>query len=207
LGKLILEQVVKALNDVGIRAERACPGRIMPAITDIAAAVSLGESEIREKPVTVLVTVLAPASMGAAACEDAALEAGEVLRVLGGECNIRVCRFDGRTGLFSTAVTAAFSRNMEIRMESKDLKHVVSMEAWRAVDEEISSIDGALWYFRLEEFIPWGEEADSNVGEPFSLKNGKVTFTGCRWTSYKRITEANGITQIREGYAGNWEIE
>lgn len=206
MGKLILEQVVNALNQVGIRAERAYPGRTMPAITQTAAAVSLGESEIREKPVTVLVTVLAPASMGAAACEDAALEAGEVLRRLGGECSVDVCRFDGRTGLFSTAVTAAFSRNMEIKMDSRNLNHVVSLESWRAVDEEVSSIDGALWYFRLEEFIPWGEEEDYEPGEPFSLTNGRVTFTGCRWTSCRRITKADGIQMIREGKVGNWIV-
>lgn len=204
MGQLILDQAVGVLRDAGIRAERAYPGGGMPAITDIAAAVSLKEAQLRQKTVTALVTVLAPASMGAAACEEAALAAGETLRQLGAQCSVEACQFDGRTGLFSAAVTAVFAESVEITLGSAKLKHVVSFAAWREVDEEITDIDGVYWYFRLEEFFPWGESEEAAPGEPFTLVNGNESYTDCRWMSQKRTTEITGIRQIREAVVGRW---
>lgn len=207
MGNLILEQAAAALNAAGIRAERAYPGRTMPAITDIAAAVSLGQAQLREKTVTVLVTVLSPASMGSSVCEEAALETADVLRALDSECTVAACRFDGKTGLFYTEVTAVFSEGPEITLGSAKLKHVVSFSAQRATDDEVTDIDGCLWSFRLEEFFPWGESEEPGQGEPFTLVNGRESYESCCWTSQKRVTEAAGTRQIREASVGRRNVD
>ena len=131
MGQLTLDRVVVALNESGIRAERAYPMGKMLEITDIAATVCLQKASVRDRNLTVLVTVFAPLSVGASACEEAALMAGDVLRFHGGKASVGDCRFDGRTGLFSAEVTGVFADGLEIVLDGAALAHAVS-SGWRS---------------------------------------------------------------------------
>lgn len=101
-----LNAVLKALNDGGIPAVRAYPASQQPDVTAVRSAVCYERVEAMQ--VGLLVTVLAPATLGGPACEDAALVAGEVLRRQGAVCTQGPCSYDSRSSLFSVEVHAVF---------------------------------------------------------------------------------------------------
>ena len=204
MGQLTLDRVVVALNEAGIRAERAYPMGKMPEITDIAATVCLQKASVRDRNLTVLVTVFAPMSVGASACEETALIAGDVLRFHGGKASVGDCQFNGRTGLFSAEVTGVFADGLEIMLDGVPLAHAVSLTSWREIDDIVTDIDGVFWYFRLEEFFPWGAAEEAPCGEPFTLVcNSRESYEDCRWISQERIAEVAGTRQIREAVVGS----
>lgn len=210
MGKPILNDVVQALCDAGIPTQRAMPAGKMGTISQTVATVHLLSADIRNKTVTVLTTVLSPAQLGAAACEEAALDAGEVLNQLGGKCSVGSCTFDGRTGLFSVEITAMFqAQTPRIVIGEQLLTHVVAFTSWRSLDEEVTDWYNAKWNFRLEEYFPMGEEEDANPTGTFLLTHvcelGTENYIDSTWTYQRRVWDASGIRQIRLGVAGNME--
>lgn len=206
MGQLILENTVTALSDAGIPARRGYPSDTMPVITQPVAAVSLKQAQLRGQTLTVLVRILSPGTLGASACEEAALAAGEVMTGLGGECAVSQCSFDGRTGLFSSDVTTQFLTEVPVvKINGTQRKYVEAFTCWRTVDEDagITELDDAPWYFRLEEFFPADVETEDEPEEPFLLTHSSITgtemFRSCRWTYQRRIWGSTGIRQIRLG--------
>lgn len=108
MGLQWIKKAVDALQQAGIRARRGYPAGKMPYLTAPAVGVSLEEATA--EAVTVAVWVFAPLSDGGTACEDTAILAAETLARLGARYQIKCCDFDGRTGLFSLKVLAAFSQ-------------------------------------------------------------------------------------------------
>lgn len=206
MGKLILSNVMAALDGAGFPVERGYPARGVSAISGPVCAVNLLKADLREQTATALVTVLSPESLGAAACEDAALSAAAVLAELGGKCAVGQCGLNGRTGLYSMEVTAQFYTSTPmVSLEGEQLAYVTAFTCWRTVDDDIPELDDAPWNFRLEEFFPVGTEDDPGPEEPFFLihtsANGTLTFTGCVWTYQRRVWSADGVRQIRLGMA------
>lgn len=208
MGQLILDNAVQALKAAGIPAERGYPGSKAAAVTVPCAAVNLQQAALRGQTLTVVVSVLSPAELGAAACEEAALNAGEVLTEQGGECTVSGCEFDGRSGLFTAQVTAKYLTAVpQVKLEGQLLQYVEAFTCWQTVDEDagITSLDDAGWNFRLEEFFPVGVKQEEGPEEPFGLihisENGTETFYRCKWTYQRRVWGATGIRQIRLGSA------
>ncbi len=206
MGKLILENAVQALRDGGIPANRAMPVGKMPQITETVAAVSLNAMDMRNKTVTVLVTVLTPGSMGAAVCEEKALAAGQILTDLGGKCSVGKCRFDGRAGLFCVDVTGVFdSAPPKVVVDGVELHHVLAFTSWRALDDEVTDWSNAKWNFRLEEYFPMGVDQEADPVNPFILMHispsGSEAYLDSTWTYQRRIWDASGVRQIRLGVA------
>lgn len=208
MGQLILSNVVQALNDAGIPAERGYPSRKMAVLTEPVAAVNLQQAAIRGQTLTALVTILSPVELGAAVCEETALEAGDILTEQGGSCTVAECRFDGRTGLFSVEISAQFQTAFpKVKLGNLLLQHVEAFTCWRTVDEDagITELNKAPWSFRLEEFFPVGASEEEAPEEPFFLMhisdNGTESYHNCRWTYLRRVWSATGIRQIRLGTA------
>jgi len=206
MGKRILSNVMAALDGAGFSVARGYPAGAMPAITGPVCAVNLQKADLRAQTATALVTVLSPESLGAAACEDAALEAAAVLAELGGKCAVARCALDGRMGLYSAKVTAQFYTSTPmVSLEGEQLAYVTAFSCWRTVEDDVPELDDAAWNFRLEEFFPVGTEDDPGPEEPFFLihtsANGTLTFTGCVWTYQRRVWSADGVRQIRLGMA------
>ena len=211
----ILSQVLQTLKDGGFRVDHAWPGQKMPAIIDTVAAVSLCKADLQAQTVTVQVTILCPAEMGGSACEEAALNAAQILQKLSGCVTVSSCEFDGRTGLFSVPVTVSFVPEEEEEAQPiisctlglAKLWHVVSFTTQREVEVLVPEIEDAAWHFRLEEFFPTGTDEEAWPEEPFYVVNGKEILLNCTWTSHKRVREPDGIRQIREGIAGSRSVE
>ncbi len=211
MGKLILSDAVQALRDGGIPADRAMPAGKMPAISETVAAVQLQSMDVRNQVVTVLVTVLTPVDLGAAACEEKALDAGLILGDLGGKCQVGECRFDSVMGLFVTEITGEFNSYMpKITINGTALNHVLAFTAWRTLDEENTSWSLAKWSFRLEEFFPMGESQDANPAGTFTLvhtsENGTESYIDSTWTYQRRVWTASGVRQLRLGTANEMDV-
>lgn len=206
MGKLMLNNVVQTLRSAGMAVERGYPGQKLASITKPVCAVNLLSADLRNQTATARVTVISPADLGAAACENAALNVAEVLAETGGKCDVLACALNGRTGLFEAEVTAKFLTNSpKLLLNSVELNHAVAFTYWRTVDDEITDLEEAPWGFRLEEFFPTGSDEDEDPDSPFTLGHitytGFYTFSNCCWTYVRRIWGADGIRQIRLGTA------
>ena len=211
MSKEILNDAVAALSQAGIPARRAMPGRKMETVGSTVATVAMKAADIRNKTVTVLATVWTPSALGAAACEEAALDAGEVLAALGGKCSAEECRFDGRNGLFGVEITAQFaSQTPKITINGVELKHVLAFTSWRTLDEEVTDWANAKWNFRLEEYFPMGAEEEANPVAAFTLthvcENGTESYLESTWTYQRRVWDASGVRQIRLGVAEETDV-
>ena len=208
MGEWYIERVIAVLIAGGIPADRACPGGGMPKLTKIGAAVSLQEMDMAEKTMTVQVLILCPAVLGAAACEDTAMEAARLMGTIGGRARVLSCSFDGQTGLFQVAVRTQFfagtlpAENVDLAIEDLPVPYVVSFTASREVSREEPELYDTPWVFTMEEWIPGDATELRSFAMPFEMVlNGKETYSECVFTSQKRILLPDGIRQIREGTA------
>lgn len=211
MSKEILNNAVQALSEAGIPARRAMSTGKMESISSTVATIAMESADIRNKTVTVLATVLTPSAAGAAACEEAALDAGEVLAALGGKCSTGQCRFDGRSGLFSVEITAQFaSQKPKITINGVELQHVLAFTSWRTLDEEVTDWAHAKWNFRLEEYFPMGAEEEADPVEAFTLthvcESGTESYLESTWTYQRRVWDASGVRQIRLGVAEETDV-
>lgn len=204
----MVEQVISTLKAAGFRTQRAYPGEIMPEITGVVAAVCLESVDYTIEATTVKVEILCPMSLGAAVCEDAATEAGAAMQAAGMFCRVEGVVFNGRTGLFSAAALASTAKladqigNMPFKIGAVVQNYVVTFTAERQVSQDTSQVEDAPWTVRLEQFFPFGAKEDTDPsGNTFTLTNGSEVYHGCCWVSQKRVTEAAGTRQIREGTA------
>ena len=218
MGQSVAELTVARLRQRGYRAEEACPGRKLPALTDIAVAVELEAVDLTEKTASLEVSVLAPASMGAHACLEAALGVGQVLQETGAECTQGSCEFDGLTNLFRTPVTVRYHgtakpgswterAGFSLQINGVDLGCPVSFTGTRAVEDPSDGLVDAPWEFELEEFFRPEDSEEPEPEEPFILRVFRPmqteTYFGCTWVQQKRVVEKTGTRQIRKGIAAS----
>lgn len=214
MGKSIVALAVEKLRAEGFRAAEACPGQKLPALTDIAVAVDLEEVDLREKTAALQISVLAPSSMGAQACQKAALTVGQVLQADGADCVQNGCEFDGLTNLFCTKLTAKYAgtasaenwasrAGFSVSLNDVQLGSLVSFTARRETDETVTEISDAKWFFEVEEFFrPEDTEETAPQGSFTMIVRRPLqmeTFRECVWTYQQRVTEQTGTRQIRRG--------
>lgn len=202
------DQVVEKLNEGTVSARRAWPGETMMEPSRIVAAVSTEKAAVTDCTQTVLVQVLAPASFGAARCEDKALEVAQVLQGMNGQANVGSCAFDGRTGLFSVPVRAVFILDpVTVYLAGAKLEYLTAFRSQRGLEGIVDDINVADWTFRVEEFFPAGVAPGPAAAEPFTIKTDHLWLGGCNLTFWQRISEPGGVRQIREGTAVSWLLE
>lgn len=200
-----VSKIIAELNRQGISAVRAFPSGRMPEMQQPCAGVRLRYMDADKTEV--LISVLAPAALGGAACEDTAQSAGYAVEALGGQWQLGCCEFDSRSGTFCTELCAVFMEEAEypvIMLGNATVKNGKVFSAWRSTDETVTSLESAPWHFRIEEIVSSGTEEEMPA-QPFSITvsycGRQETYTGCTWVSQKRETTVSGIRQIREGIA------
>lgn len=209
MGQNIVERTVSRLRAGGFRAAAACPGEKIPALTDLAVAVALHEVDLGEKMAVLDVSVLAPSSLGAQACQKAALAVGQLLQVDGASCTQDACEFDGLANLFCVRILAryagtAYADDWTVRagfyvtLGDQTLQSLTSFTARRVYS-------GSGWEVQLEEFFRPEDTEPEEVEGPFTLRMYRPfqteVFTECSWTERHRVTEPTGTRQIRKGTA------
>ena len=106
MGSEWMTKAITALRQAGIRTGRGYPSGKMPYLRGPVAAVILQQSKVSGEKIEV--QIFSPMNQGGTACEDAAFQAADALRQLGGFCTIGECGFDGEMGLFHQTVTVNF---------------------------------------------------------------------------------------------------
>lgn len=182
MGRSIIETVIDTLRRGGIRAEKACPGKQMPAIGSMATAVQLVQLDQSKETAVVLVSVLVPASAGAAEAEDAATKIYRLLKSKGGVCRQEKVEYFKAPELFSAEVYATFSGQetangwvptpppvepapeealteeapptFTVEVNATEYPYVVSFRAFREVSKDVADIEDATWCFWMEEVYP-----------------------------------------------------
>ena len=216
MGYAIVEAVVTALREAGLRADKAWPGQKMPAIESVAAAVNLQLADRAEKLERVKVSVLAPAGMGGVCCEAAGKQVCDVLQEMGANCVQNACEFQSNTGLFCVEVLGSFLTEQPTQPDTepvvytfsamvagKTVDDLVSATAYRMWNEETGTVLDT-WTVQLVEQITGLEDA-ALTEEPFEIRltrNDQTDiYSGCRWSSWRRVLDSSGLKQTRSAIA------
>lgn len=216
MGYAIVETVVSALCDAGIRAGKAYPGQKMPAPEGTVAAVSLKLCDRAQKLECVQVLVLGPAKLGGSECEKAGAAVCDVLQGMGANCIQNACQFQSKTGLFCVEVEGRFLTEQPSEPDAepvvysfsatvggKNVENLVSATAYRMWNEETGTVLDT-WTVQLVEQIT-GTEGAAGVEEPFEVRltrNDQTDiFTGCTWSSWRRVLDSSGLKQTRSAVA------
>ena len=232
MGYSLVENIIHALRINGIPADRACPGKRMPEIQSVVAAVQLAKLDRKEETATVLVSVLAPRTAGAAEAEDAAIRICRFLEYEGGISRLEKTEYLSGPECFCMEVYATFfgretasgwipvfpeeSEPEEmpaffVAVNGVEHPYVVSFRGFRQVDENAMSIDDVPWRFRMEEIYPLDIPEITMPISNFSLEvtraAGTELFTGCVLTSHTREWRADGQHLIWEGTASQMMVD
>lgn len=221
MGYAIVESVITALCEAGIRADRAWPGQKMPAPEGVIAAVSLELADRAEKLEQVKVSVFAPSVMGGAGCEATGKQVCDILQAMGANCVQKACVFQSNTGLFCVEVLGSFLTEQPAEPDAepvvysfsatvagKNVENLVSATAYRMWDEETGTVLDT-WTVQLVEQIT-GTEDTAGVEEPFEIRltrNDQTdVFTECTWNSWRRVLDSSGLKQTRSAVAQSRRI-
>ncbi len=227
MGQPITYVVAQRLREEGIRAELAYPGGRYADIEGPVAAVHLQGTDRRQGTMTVEVVTLCPGKLGGVRCETEALRVCGVLEEMGAICVQGGCAYDKTARVYAVSVLGTFAGQtgaencaigpgFRVFRNEKHLPFAVAFTAegkglaraeyvmGRQAPEEILPGEGQ-WVLRLEERIPAGREAEAEDQEAFTLRvetEGKTeVYTGCRWTSLRRVYSQRGLSVIREAAA------
>lgn len=205
MGTLMLESILSLMNGGGIRTQRAWPGKAMPAVEETVAAVNLEAADLTTGITRMRVQIVSPFRLGGGTCEDTAMAAARVLKTAGFRCQVEKVEFDDRAGHFSAAILVSNARENclnDFKIGAVAQKYVVSFTAQQELEQTDTDLSEAAWTVTLEQFFPLGASEDTDPsGTQFTLTNGSEIYHGCSWLSRKRVTEADGIRQIRTGTA------
>ncbi len=92
MGELSIQTVMKVLAGLGLPARRAYPGIPVRRVPSLVAAVQLEQIDQAEQSATVLVSILAPATRGAALVEDEAMRLCDAAAAEAGVCLLKKCK-------------------------------------------------------------------------------------------------------------------
>ncbi len=211
MGIEVVEQVLAAIQAMGLRAERGFPQGHLPVLTAPVAVVTLDRLVPRKGITEVRIQLLSPWETGGAACENLGMDLTAVLAAEGAWCTQEACRqFEGQK-LLCVPILASFQEAepepesvLAVSIGTQALPGVVGFTAWQETDETVTSLDGALWHFTLEELLT--ESGQQVVAtEPFVLQvtsaAGTETYQSCTLVSQSREVTAEGLRWIRKGAA------
>lgn len=215
----VVIKVLNALDEAGILAETAYPGRKMPNISEARTAVCLERMDHTQRTATVLVTVMVPVRMGGGACEDMAVQVGALLEQMGGVCVQEECRFNGYADAFYIRVLGTFrgaaamdtwgsTSDFEVQISGEPLKNAVSFKAEQAVDQVTGTpLSTSVWTFRIVEEFGRGEAPTASPAEPFNVYVVRSATTErygeCSWIACQLENTSTGMRQVRTGISKN----
>ncbi len=210
-----VEQVIRTLNDAGVRAQRGYPSqRYLEADAPVAAVCLHGA---QDGAVTVAVTLY---GRRAVECENATRTVVEELTALGTECTVQNCGFDGHMDLFSLRILAQWPgvEVLDCRVYINDVlldtltgfSSQCSSELYQftAEDGTVTILqNNKAWSLTVEELLPADAAPATDQQTPFTLKvtraGGSECFTQCYWENVRRVDTPAGMRQVRT--AKSWE--
>ncbi len=211
MGIDVVEQVLAAVQALGVRAERGFPQGYVPVLTAPVAVVTL-DRLVPQKGITeVKIQLLSPWETGGATCENLGMDLVAALEDEGAMCTQEACRqFEGQK-LLCVPILAAFQvtepepeKVLAATIGTLDLPGVVGFTAWQETDETVTSLESARWHFTLEELVTESSQ-QVTAEEPFALQvtsaAGTETYQSCTLVSQSREVTEQGLRWTRRGVA------
>lgn len=185
MGNPVIDLALEALRTEGFTAVEAGPGIKAPDITGPVAAVSVHSADWQQQTVTLAVSVLCPAALGAVRCQSEALRAGENLTRSGARCSQGKCTYDGLARLYQVEVLAEFTGSFQ--------GEVFIPEPGLSESEDKLTFKTFTWPNNPEKY------REELVREPIHAKNGLY------WTYYgmqpvKRVITGSGTFSGASAY-------
>ena len=227
----ILERVLQRLRQAGFPAELAYSGKKQTAVTEPVAAVHIGKVDRGAYQITVAVSILCPAGMGGAACEEAGLRAVEALHEDGAVCTMQGCKYDGLIRSFSVAIQAVYTMatgqgeqekaDFSVSIDGETLPYALEFTAEERQKHELRyamgernpkgvSLGSGSWDICLVERIPTGGEDLAEQTGSFTIQiagqHGNEIYRQCMWISVKREFTRQGLKCTRKGIAVRREV-
>ena len=209
MGSQRITEVIDALQSMGIRADRGFPGKGMPYPDAPVVAVNL--QELRKDRVTLAIHVYCSVEFSGIVCEDLSMDIADLLEALGAECTVGNCGFDGKSGLFSIRILAAWDTEAEpeipftVQVGANMLPFVTAFSAKR--DRKFSMVAGDLaieddgWFITVTELLPLANMPEVDRNESFVLtlsrRGGTESYTDCRWSELYYEPTAEGMLRRR----------
>ena len=202
MGSSRITQVINALQFAGLRTARGFVAAAMPEPTEPVAAVYIQELTARESKLAV--TVYTTAALGGILCEDAAIQAMQALRQLGAQCRMGGCGFDGRSGLFSVTVTAAFRQTLPFGVlidgQRQDYVTQLTITDRNELKNQAEAVSGG-WEITLVELLPENMPPEQRNTAEFMLTvehpGGMEQYSRCRWERSTLSRTAEGMERTR----------
>lgn len=225
MGNSILDMVLRSLRKTGFQADAAFPGQKFPVITEPVAAVHIEKVDSANMTVTVEVSILCPAELGGARCEQEALRALDMLCMEGAQCIQEGCEYNGHAKAWSVRILATFTcttgaedcimgPGFQVYVKDQLIPFAVSFEAEQVFDvaaqyqmgEDAPAgiLSGSwVWKLRLEELIPPGNSEVQDPEPDFEVlverEDALESYVHCRWISVRREFTRQGLRRIRTG--------
>lgn len=217
MGRSRLNQVINALQVAGLRTARGYVPSAMPEPSEPVAAVYV--QEMTQQACKVAVAVYTTAAQGGVLCEDRALDVMQQLQKLGAQCRMGSCSFDGRTGLFSVVVTAAFQQLLPFgvlidgqrQAYATKLSIAQCAQVYRVTDPDTgvattSSVEEG-WEITLVEQLPENTPPEPRAKESFTFTvqhpGGVEQYVQCHWQrcTLERTPEGMHRTRVARTWA------
>lgn len=232
MGNPVIDLALEALQAEGFAAVEAGPGSKAPDITGPVAAVSIHGADWQQQTVTLAVSILSPAALGAVRCQCEALRAGEILTRAGARCSQGKCAYDGLSRMYTVEVLAVFTGGLQEGEFTPDPGFSVSLNdtplpwvtAFRGeLDREVQAqyvpgntdpvalVSGEqVWTVELTELLPPGigetEESQADFTLTMNRCGVEEAYHGCQWRSEKREFTAQGLRRTRVGICTHREV-
>ena len=206
--------MIDALQGVGIRADRGFPGKGMPYPDAPVVAVNL--QELRKDRVTLAIHVYCTVEFSGIVCEDLSMDIADLLEAMGAKCAVGNCGFDGKSGLFSIRILAAWDTASEpeipftVQAGATMLPFVTTFSAKRDRDLRMVAGDLAIedegWHITITELLPLANVPEKDSDDSFTLilsrRGGTESYSDCRWSEVCYEPTAGGM--IRRRVARCW---
>ncbi len=214
MGNQLIVEVIDALQSMGVRTERGFPGKGMPYPDTPVVAVNLHEQT--EKTLTLSVMIYCTAAFGGTACEDLGMDIAVILQAMEGKCTVGSCSFDGKSGLFTLRVLAAWDIAAEpeaaftVQIGDEILPYVTAVSArqdmrWSLISGEVCDDDNG-WFITVTELLPQYVRPETDSTGTFTImisrRGGSESYPNCRWGEIYHEPTAGGA--IRRRVARTW---
>lgn len=232
MGNPVVDLALEALCKEDFTAVQAGSEGRAPDIAAPVAAVSIQSADWAQQTVTLAVSILCPAALGAVRCQGDALRAGAILTRSGARCSQGKCTYDGLSRLYQVEVLAQFTGLVQdgafipgpdfiLDLDGMPMPHAISFrsELTRQVQtqyvpgntEPVALISGEqYWSVELTELLPPGIGEMAEEPEFFTLTVDRCGVTevygGCRWQGEKREFTLRGLLRTRTGICTHREV-
>lgn len=232
MGNPVVDLALEALYKEGFPAVQAGSEGTAPDIHSPVAAVSIRSADWPQQTVTLAVSILCPAALGAVRCQSEALRAGAILTQAGARCSQGKCTYDGLSRLYQAEVLAEYTGLVQdgafvsgpdfiLDLDGMPMPHAISFRAelTRQIQtqyvpgntEPVALISGEqYWRVELTELLPPGIGETTEETERFSLTVNRCGVTevygGCRWQGEKREFTLRGLQRTRTGICTHREV-